>query len=127
MFSFFLDKRWLDLQFNDADRQHIKRIHQLSIDTKQDYPPSTIENDLLDRIQGSMFGLAIGDALGVHVELKPHTYLEANPVTDIEGGGAWTLEKGQVTNESDAQTLDCTHNIARFICLNNNFKCNHFL
>jgi ADP-ribosyl-[dinitrogen reductase] hydrolase len=51
----------------------------------------------VNRIQGSMFGLAIGDALGAHVELKPHDYFEKNPVTDICGGGTWNLKKGQVT------------------------------
>jgi hypothetical protein len=43
-----------------------------------------------------MIGMAIGDALGAHVEFRPHTYLEANPVKDLEGGGTWGLEKGQV-------------------------------
>ncbi len=51
----------------------------------------------MDRIQGSMFGLAIGDALGAHVRLKPHDYLEEYPVTDLREGGTWNLEKGQVT------------------------------
>jgi ADP-ribosylglycohydrolase len=44
-----------------------------------------------------MFGLAIGDALGAHVEMKPHSYMRANPVIDIKGGGTWGLERGQVT------------------------------
>jgi hypothetical protein len=44
-----------------------------------------------------MFGLAIGDALGAHVRLKPHDYLEEYPVTDLREGGTWNLEKGQVT------------------------------
>jgi hypothetical protein len=44
-----------------------------------------------------MFGLAIGDALGAHVQLKPHSYMEQNPVRDLCGGGTWGLKRGQVT------------------------------
>jgi len=65
---------------------------------------------VLNRIQGSMFGLAIGDALGAHVELKSRSYLEQNPVTGLRGGGTWGLEKGQVTKYSDLKTFDCTNN-----------------
>jgi hypothetical protein len=41
-------------------------------------------------------GMALGDALGAHVEFRPHEYLLSNPVTDLEGGGTWGLKKGQV-------------------------------
>lgn len=40
--------------------------------------------------------MALGDALGAHVEFRPHTYMKANPVTDLVGGGTWGLQKGQV-------------------------------
>jgi hypothetical protein len=40
--------------------------------------------------------MALGDALGAHVEFRPHAYLKAHPVKDLEGGGTWGLEKGQV-------------------------------
>ncbi|CAF3578533.1 unnamed protein product [Rotaria sp. Silwood1] len=43
-----------------------------------------------------MFGLLLGDALGAHVEFRPHAYLLANPVSDLQSGGTWGLEKGQV-------------------------------
>ncbi|CAF4869543.1 unnamed protein product, partial [Rotaria sp. Silwood1] len=42
-----------------------------------------------------MFGLLLGDALGAHVEFRPHAYLLANPVSDLQSGGTWGLEKGQ--------------------------------
>ena len=86
------------MQFTDADRQHIKKPDEFSLDKKTDSPPSAINNAILDRIQGSMFGMAIGDALGAHVEFRPRSYLEANPVTDLQAGGTWGLEKGQVRN-----------------------------
>lgn len=40
--------------------------------------------------------MAMGDALGAHVEFRPHDYLLEHPVTDLSSGGTWGLEKGQV-------------------------------
>jgi hypothetical protein len=93
----FSQNEWLNLNFHDVDRQNVIKPDELSIDEKKNSPPSRIDSGLLDRIQGSMFGMAIGDALGAHVEFRPRSYLEANPVKDLEGGGTWGLEKGQVT------------------------------
>ena len=59
-------------------------------------PPGAINEKILDRIQGSLIGLALGDALGAHVEFRPHQYLLENPVKDLEGGGTWGLKRGQV-------------------------------
>ena len=55
-----------------------------------------INEEILDRISGSMVGMALGDALGAHVEFRPRSYLVAHPVKDLQGGGTWGLEKGQV-------------------------------
>jgi len=41
-------------------------------------------------------GLVLGDALGAHVEFRPRQYLLEHPVRDLEGGGTWGLNKGQV-------------------------------
>lgn len=59
-------------------------------------PPGQIDEKILDRIQGSMVGMALGDALGAHVEFRPRQYMLENEVTTLEGGGTWGLEKGQV-------------------------------
>ena len=61
-------------------------------------PPGHIDQNLLDRIQGSIIGLALGDALGAHVEFRPYDYMKTNPVTDLVGGGTWGLDKGQVSS-----------------------------
>ncbi|CAF4684835.1 unnamed protein product [Rotaria sp. Silwood2] len=54
----------------------------------------------MDRIQGSMFGLTLGDALGAHVEFRPHGYLVANPVKNLVGGETWGLQQGQFTDDT---------------------------
>ena len=57
-------------------------------------------NQFLPRMQGSLLGLAIGDALGASVEFRPKSYMEANPVTDMQGGGTWGLDAGQWTDDT---------------------------
>jgi len=105
VFYLFIDKSWLNLQFHDEEKQYVKKPDEIQID-KKDYPPSIGNNRLLNRIQGSMFGLAIGDALGAHVEFRPHSYLESNPVIELQGGGTWGLEKGQVIIYTNLTTSD---------------------
>jgi hypothetical protein len=60
-------------------------------------PPEEVDKGILNRIQGSITGMALGDALGAHVEFRPQEYLEKNPVRDLKGGGTWRLKKGEVT------------------------------
>ncbi|WP_439116431.1 ADP-ribosylglycohydrolase family protein [Paenibacillus antri] len=53
---------------------------------------------MLERFQGSLIGLAVGDALGTAVEFKrPGTF---TPVKDITGGGAFQLPKGAWTDDT---------------------------
>ncbi|CAF3823727.1 unnamed protein product [Rotaria sp. Silwood1] len=59
-----------------------------------------MKENIVDRIKGSMFGLAVGDALGARVEFRPHSYMTANPVKDLEGGGTWGLQRGQFTDDT---------------------------
>lgn len=87
-----LDKRWLDPQYHSDGL--IKKPGDLENDMQN--PPMTVDETKLDQIQGSLIGMAIGDALGAHVEFRPHQYLLENPVKDLEGGGTWGLKKGQV-------------------------------
>jgi ADP-ribosyl-[dinitrogen reductase] hydrolase len=61
---------------------------------------------LLDKIKGALFGLAIGDALGGTTEFltKKEIQKKYGMVKEIIGGGVWSLEKGETTDDT-AMTL----------------------
>ena len=59
-----------------------------------------LNDALLKRIQGSLVGLAIGDALGASVEFRPNAYMQSNRVTDMQGGGTWGLAAGHWTDDT---------------------------
>jgi ADP-ribosyl-[dinitrogen reductase] hydrolase len=53
---------------------------------------------LKDRFRGCLLGLAVGDALGTTLEFKrPGTF---EPITDIVGGGPFSLKPGQWTDDT---------------------------
>jgi len=56
--------------------------------------------NLLDRIKGGVIGLAIGDALGVPVELKSRDYLKLKPVNDFLGYLCWNQPPGTWSDDS---------------------------
>ncbi len=89
-----LAMHWLNPQYHDKDQTVIVKPEELESNLEE--PPKSVDKNLLDRIRGSMIGLALGDALGAHVEFRPHQYLDEHPVTDLQGGGTWGLKEGQV-------------------------------
>lgn len=91
-----LDMQWLDPQYHDKEKKNIIKPNELKSFLCD--PPEAIDEYVLDGILGSMIGLALGDALGAHVEFRPRQYLIEHPVTDLQGGGTWGLQKGQVIN-----------------------------
>lgn len=60
----------------------------------------------LKTIRSALFGLAVGDALGVPVEFKLRSELEQNPVIDMRGYGSHSQPKG--TWSDDAALSFCT-------------------
>ncbi|CAF4141711.1 unnamed protein product, partial [Rotaria sordida] len=94
--QFQTEKKWLRLQYHA--NYHIKKPDEL--ENGMEDPPGLIDEKLLDKTFGSLIGLALGDALGAHVEFRPHEYLLLNPVKDLEGGGTWGLKKGQFTDDA---------------------------
>lgn len=53
---------------------------------------------LLDKLSGSLVGLAVGDAVGTTVEFKPRGSF--TPVTDMTGGGPFRLPVGCWTDDT---------------------------
>src|SRR5688572_18507211 len=47
-----------------------------------------------------LFGIAIGDALGVPVEFKSRKTISLNPVTDMKGFGTYNLPPGTFSDDS---------------------------
>ncbi len=82
------------LRFDDKDPLKIIKPDELG--SMLNDPPESIDRHLLDHVLGSLIGLALGDALGAHVEFRPRQYLLEHRVTDLEPGGTWGLKKGQV-------------------------------
>lgn len=55
---------------------------------------------LTNDIRSVLFGVAVGDALGVPVEFKSRDYLDANPVTDMIGFGTYNQPPGTFSDDS---------------------------
>jgi hypothetical protein len=85
---------WLDPQYHDEEKTTIVKPEELESNLHD--PRQSINEELLNCILGSMIGLALGDALGAHVEFRPRQYLIEHPVTELQGGGTWGLHQGQV-------------------------------
>lgn len=51
-------------------------------------------------IRSVLFGVAVGDALGVPVEFKSRDYLEAKPLTDMIGFGTYNMPPGTFSDDS---------------------------
>lgn len=52
------------------------------------------------KIRDGIFGLVIGDALGVPVEFRPKEYLDEHPVTEMLGHGTYNKPKGTWSDDS---------------------------
>lgn len=52
----------------------------------------------LERYQGALLGLAVGDAIGTTVEFRPRGSFK--PVTDMTGGGVFRLKPGEWTDDT---------------------------
>ncbi|CAF1464307.1 unnamed protein product [Adineta ricciae] len=109
--AFHSDHKWLDLQLKDGHTDTSKTPQEL--ENQMEDPPGHLDEHILDKIQGSIFGLALGDALGARVEFRPYEYMKNNPVTKLEGGGTWGLEAGQFTDDTSMALCLANSLIAR--------------
>ncbi len=55
-------------------------------------------SDKINKLKGSLVGLACGDAVGTTVEFKPRGSFE--PMTDMIGGGPFNLKRGEWTDDT---------------------------
>jgi ADP-ribosyl-[dinitrogen reductase] hydrolase len=85
-------KQLAELLEKDQCFDEISHIHDPELETE--------DNETIKRIQGSLVGLAVGDALGASVEFRPNAYLKQFPVKDMQSGGTWGLEAGQWTDDT---------------------------
>jgi ADP-ribosyl-[dinitrogen reductase] hydrolase len=53
-----------------------------------------------EQVYGALFGVAIGDALGVPAEFKDRAFLKQNPVTDFEGYKSHNQPPGTFSDDS---------------------------
>lgn len=56
--------------------------------------------EMLDKIRGVLFGLVVGDALGVPVEFRSREELSRFPVTGMREFGSWNQPKGTWSDDS---------------------------
>ena len=56
--------------------------------------------DYTEKIKSVLFGVAVGDALGVPVEFKDRETIRKNPVTDFIGYGTYNLPAGTWSDDS---------------------------
>ena len=66
--------------------------------------PRTVDDGILDRAKGCLFGQVIGDNLGALVEFQTEEEIaDAYPdgVRDLRDGGCWDILAGQATDDSE--------------------------
>ena len=72
--------------------------HVLGLTPVVETIPPTSHEAIYGRGLGSLFGLAVGDALGTTLEFKPRDSYP--PLLDMVGGGPFRLEPGQWTDDT---------------------------
>ena len=82
------------------ETQPLNELNRLQDKELSELNESEDDDEILLRMQGSLIGLAVGDALGASVEFRPRSYMVEHPVSDMQGGGTWGLKAGQWTDDT---------------------------
>ena len=56
--------------------------------------------NIQENIKSVLFGVAVGDSLGVPVEFNSRDEIRENPVTDMKGFGTYNLPAGTFSDDS---------------------------
>jgi ADP-ribosyl-[dinitrogen reductase] hydrolase len=69
-----------------------------------------------EKVRAGLFGLCVGDALGVPVEFRPRAYLKEKPIIDMVGYGTYNQPPGTWSDDSSltfclAESLCCGYNL----------------
>jgi ADP-ribosyl-[dinitrogen reductase] hydrolase len=56
--------------------------------------------DITEKVKSVLFGVAVGDALGVPVEFRSREEIRRDPVTDMRGYGTYNLPPGTFSDDS---------------------------
>jgi len=78
------------VEFTDEEMEEIR----LSVEMEQ------AEEGCSDKIKSVLFGVAVGDALGVPVEFNSRQTIRKNPVTDMRGYGTYNQPPGTWSDDS---------------------------
>lgn len=62
--------------------------------------PENKKNECIKKIKSVLFGVAVGDALGVPVEFKDRQTINENPITEMTGFGTYNLPAGTWSDDS---------------------------
>jgi ADP-ribosylglycohydrolase len=123
-FSVERDEEFYDEKFDDSDRDNLSFLigkKLLGIDYNEFLKiatPNYDDNNLPGwkdfakvfylspakyynkEIKAALFGVAVGDALGVPVEFKSREFLRKNPVTDMVGFGTYNQPEGTFSDDT---------------------------
>ena len=81
-------------------------------------------NTKLDLIKSGIWGVCVGDALGLPVQFKPRSYMTQNPITNMIGFGTYNQPPGSWSDDGSL-TLCIAESLSRGYDLNdiaNNFR-----
>jgi ADP-ribosyl-[dinitrogen reductase] hydrolase len=94
----------------DVAIRQVRKVRPYSIETAEqaahvraqslvpEPEPSRITAAILDRANGALVGLAVGDAVGTTLEFQPRDSYA--PLTDMIGGGPFRLSAGEWTDDT---------------------------
>jgi len=102
-FSFLIARGLLGIDINDIYSNRNIKSESDAITGWSNFGNMLFTNqgvDYSDKIKSVLFGVAVGDALGVPVEFKSRQTIRKNPVTDMFGYGTYNQPAGTWSDDS---------------------------